>query len=103
MLKECLDFEKDFNEDCKVYDYNVRDYFGNKFYIMHNELLNEVRFMSKNKGYTKERNELDRMNLQHVIVQKWGNVIDIRKETYNQIQSFLPIAKLPCMESLNIW
>ena len=59
MLKECLDYEKDFNTDCRVYDCNVRDYFGNKFYIVYNELLNEVRFMAKNKEYNKTRKELD--------------------------------------------
>ena len=103
MLKECLDYEKDFNTDCRVYDCNVRDYFGNKFYIVYNELLNEVRFMAKNKEYNKTRKELDNRKLKHVIVSKWLEVIDIRKETYKQIETFIPYAKLPYKNNLNIW
>jgi hypothetical protein len=103
MMNRCLDIEKDFSEDCKVYDFNLRDYFGNKFYVVYNELFETVRFYSKDKMYNKRRKELDKKNLQHVIIQKYVEVIDIRKETYNQIQRFLPSAKLPCMELLNIW
>ena len=103
MLKRCLDFENDFNEDCIVYDCNVRDYFGNKFYIIYNTTLEQVRFMNKNKEYKKERRILDEKGLQHVIKQKWGDIIDIKKETYKQIQTFFPDAKLPCVFTLNIW
>lgn len=103
MKKRCMNYEKDFNTDCKVYDCNVRDYFGNKFYIVHNETLNSIRFMSKNKEYKKDRNHFDKMNLKHVIVLKWLNVIDVRIETYNQIQTFFSGVNLPCKEFLNIW
>ena len=103
MMNRCLDIEKDFNEDCKVYDFNLRDYFGNKFYVVYNELFETVKFYSKNKTYNKRRRDLDKKNLQHITIQKYGEVIDIRKETYNQIQRFLPSAKLPCKELLNIW
>lgn len=102
MLKECLDIEKDFNLDCKVYDCGVKDYFGNKFYIVTNELLNQIRFMSKDKDYKKHRKALDKKNLQHVITYKWGNVINVDNKTYNKIQSIFPEYTLPCKSSLEM-
>ena len=103
MMNRHLDIEKDFNENCKVYDIGVKDYFGNKFYIVHNELLNNIRFYSKNKDYNKRRKELDKRNLQYVIIQKYGEVIDITEQTYNKIQEYFQNIKLPCKELLNIW
>ena len=44
----------------------------------------------------------DNRKLKHVIVSKWLEVIDIRKETYKQIETFIPYAKLPYKNNLNI-
>ena len=102
MLKECIDFEKDFNSDCKVYDCGAKDYFGNKFYIVTNEMLNQIRFMSKDKEYKKHRKALDDKNLQHVISYKWGNVINVDNETYEKIQSIFPEYTLPYRQNLEM-
>ena len=103
MMNRCLDIEKDFNEDCKVYDIDVKDYFGNKFYIVYNELSDNIRFYSKNKDYNKRRKEFDKRNLQYLIIQKYGEVIDITEQTYDKIQEYFQNIKLPCKELLNIW
>ena len=102
MLKECLDIEKDFNEFCKVYDIGAKDVFGKKFYIVKNE-LGYIKFYSKYSDYKKRRKILDKKKLQHVIIQKYGKVIDITQNTYNKIQKCFPDSKLPCRELINIY
>lgn len=101
MLKECLDIEKDFNQFCKVYDLGVKDIFNKKFYVVQDE-LGYVRFYSKCSDYEKRRKELNNKNLQHVIIQKYGEVIDVTKQTYDKIQKIFLDCKLPCKELMNI-
>ena len=101
MLRECLDIEKDFNSNCKVYDLGVKDIFNKKFYVIQNE-LGYIRFYSKCSDYKKRRKALDDKDLQHVIIQKYGEVIDLTKQTYDKIQKVFPNCKLPCKELMNI-
>jgi len=94
--------ENDFNRDCKVYDCNVKDYFGNKIYIITNDALKEVKLMSKYKDYYKRRKFLDDKNFKHVIINKWGEVINIDIKTYNKISKIFFDYKMPCKQNLEI-
>ena len=95
--------QNDFNKDCVLYDCNVEDVFGHKFYVLYNEMLNQIRFVSKYSDYIKRRRLLDSKNLQHVIIQKYGEVIDISEKTYNKIQKYFPSTNFPYKEKLNIY
>ena len=102
MIKECLDYEKDFNSDCKVYDIGVHDSFGEKFYIVKNIVLNSIRFMAKDKEFKRRRKYLDDRDLKYVIIPKWLDVINVTEETYITIQKSFPDLKLPRKELLQI-
>ena len=102
MIRECIDMENDFNSDCKVYDCNVKDYFGNKMYIVTNDALKELKFMGQYKDYYKRRKFLDNKNLKHIIIEKWGEVINIDIKTYNKISKIFFDYKMPCKQNLEI-
>ena len=102
MIKECLDYEKDFNSDRKVYDIGVHDSFDEKFYIVKNIVLNSIRFMAKDKEFKRSRKYLDDRDLKYVIIPKWLDVINVTEETYKTIQNNFPDSKLPCRELLQI-
>ena len=103
MFSRCLDYEKDFDNTCEVYDCRVKDFFGEKFYIVHNTNLDIIRFVARNKTYNKERKYMDSRKLSHVIIPKWLEVIDVTEETYNNIQVIFPGSKLPYKGKLNMW
>lgn len=73
--------------DTKVYDCNVKDYFGNKVEIWHNEALNEYRLMSKNENYNQNRKQLDSIGCKNVIVQRYGEIIDITYDTFKKLSN----------------
>lgn len=102
-MKRVYQYEKDFFEECKVYDLKLKDIFGNKFYILHNELLNEIRFISKNNDYNKKRKYLNKKKLNNIIISKYSNIIDLDENTYNNIRTIFKNVRIPDKKMLNIY
>ena len=68
----------------------LRDYFKDAIYVVINEDLKELRLYGKNPDYKKERKSLDLRKLNHVIVPKYLQVIDITKKVSDFIESQFP-------------
>ena len=101
-MKRMYNIEKDLHEDLEVYDCDVKDVFGHKFYVLYDVCINCVSFIAKDCEYNKRRKWYDDRNLQHVIIQKYDKVIDVSKYTYDKIQSLFPTTMMPCKELMNI-
>ena len=54
------------------------------------------------KDYYKRRKFLDNKNLKHIIINKWGEVINIDIKTYNKISKIFLDYKMPCKQNLEI-
>ena len=80
---------EDFNNDVVVYS-GIRDIFGNPCLLLVNELMGELRIVSKNKDYSKEQKRLKSMGCSYVRVQKYGEVINIAKSTACNILKEFP-------------
>ena len=52
-MKRMYNIEKDLHEDLAVYDCNVKDFFGQKFYVMLDTIINHVTFIAKSNEYVK--------------------------------------------------
>lgn len=81
------------NNDIKVYDCNIRDYFGGKAEVWYNEDWDHYRLMAKYKDYKKERKKLDSIKCQHVIVPEYLEVIDITHRTLKRLDGLFPGAR----------
>lgn len=107
MIKRCSGIEKNFDSDCQIYDLDVQDIFGGKFYILYDTVLGYVKFIAKYKDYQKRRKALDNINCKYIIIQKYGEVIDVTEKTYNQIKTTLQKTSfniiMPCKELMNIY
>lgn len=73
----------------------LKDYFGNKIYVVIHESLEEIRLYSKNKDYKKNRKHLDAAGHRNVYTPEWGEVIDISKSTLKKIKECFPEYRLP--------
>ena len=79
----------DFSPVLDVYS-GVKDYSGDNCLVLVDNDLKIIRVVSKRKDYTKERRRLDKMGLQHVIINKYGNVIDFTKNTVEKLEKAFP-------------
>lgn len=73
----------------------LKDYFGNKIYVVIHESLEEIRLYSKNKNYKKNRKRLDEAGYQNVHTSEWGEVIDISKITLQKIKEQFSEYRMP--------
>lgn len=73
----------------------MKDYFGNKIYVVIHETLEEIRLYSKNKDYKKNRKQLDDARHPNVYTPEYGEVIDISKSTLQRIKECFPEYRLP--------
>lgn len=80
--------------DMIAYD-GLKDYFGNKMYIVIHETLEEIRLYSKNKDYKKNRKKLDNSGHKNVYTPEYGEVIDISMSTLHKIKEHFPDYRLP--------
>lgn len=103
MKKRCIEIEKDFNNDCRVFDLKLKDRFNDKYYVLVNDVMESVRFIGKNPYYKRRRKKLDDMNLKHIIIPKWLEVIDIKNDDYKKIKIEFSEYKIPNKDFLNIF
>lgn len=75
---------KDFAKDIEVYS-GIKDSFGNVCLLLVNKDLQELRIVSKNKDYKKERKHLDSIKCGYVYTPKYGEVINISRNTMVEI------------------
>ena len=85
----------------KIYDADMKDYFGHKFYILHNEIENAIRLISKNNEHSRRRKLLDSIGCEHVVVSREGEVIDITRKTLERLKRLFPNAKMTYL--LQVW
>lgn len=80
---------KDFAKDIEVYS-GIKDSFGNVCLLLVNKDLQELRIVSKNKDYKKERKHLDSIKCGYVYTSKYGEVINISRNTMVEIMEEFP-------------
>lgn len=80
---------KDFNKEIDVYS-GIKDSFGNACLLLVNGDLKELRIVSKNKDYKKERKHLDSIKCSYVYTPKYGEVINISRNTMVKIMEEFP-------------
>lgn len=97
-MKELKNIEEDFLEGIKIYDDDIRDYFGNKCYVWVNEDLEEIRIIAKNPDYKVLRKNYP----QYVGISKWLEVIDFTEKMYQKIVNDFPDYVKKPREMLNI-
>lgn len=68
----------------------IRDAFNKPCYIVLNSALDELRIVAKNPEYKRRRKELDARGLQHVKVQEYLGVIDLKQKTADFIEKHFP-------------
>ncbi len=85
----------------KIYDANMKDYFGHKFYILYNEIENAIRLISKNEDYRRSRKLLDSIGCMHVGISREAEVVDITRKTLEKLKQLFPDAKMTYL--LQVW
>lgn len=91
MFKEVIGkpINKKFDDGIKIFS-GLKDYFGNRCYILVNEDLKELRVVAKDPEYKRKRKSLDSKGLPHVIIQEFGIVIDFTREAAKAIEHEFP-------------
>ena len=79
----------DFGDNIKTFT-GLRDLWGKKFFILVNDDLNEIRLVAKNAEFGSRKRELVARKLNHVIPQKYLEVIDLTKEVATFLERELP-------------
>lgn len=80
---------KDFIKDIEIYS-GVKDSFGNACLLLVNKDLQELRIVIKNKDYQKKRKHLDSIKCGYVYTSKYGEVINISRNTMVEIIKEFP-------------
>lgn len=80
---------KDFDEEIEVYS-GIKDIFGNTCLLLVNNDLKELRIVSKNKDYQKKRKHLNSIKCGYVHTPKYGEVINISRNTMTDIMEEFP-------------
>lgn len=79
----------DFSNEIKVFD-GLRDLWGKKFFVLVNNDLNEIRLVAKNAEFGSKKRALAARKLNHVIPQKYLEVIDLTKEVATFLEREFP-------------
>lgn len=78
------------NDDIIAYDGGFKDTFGNKFFVVVDETLQELRLYSRYKDFHKRRNSLNCMKFNYVWIPEYGIVINITETTKRKIENLFP-------------
>ena len=79
----------DFGDNIKTFT-GLRDIWGKKFFILVNDDLNEIRLVAKNAEFGSRKRALAAQKLNHVIPQKYLEVIDLTKEVATFLEREFP-------------
>ena len=79
----------DFGDNIKAFT-GLRDIWGKKFFILVNDDLNEIRLVAKNAEFGSRKRALAARKLNHVIPQKYLEVIDLTKEVATFLEREFP-------------
>ena len=90
---------KDFREGIEVYT-GIKDYFGKSCLLLINNDLTEWKIVQKYADYECKKNYYQR-NKMNVIPKKYGTVIDVTREVFEQLTTMFEGYRHPLMQIWN--